>query len=392
MYLNSEQEKMLRGDYGWATAKAIELLVRIGEAVGAKDLIEVKHVHVSGVSYTNIGKYGLDLILDFYRNGGRSRVFTTINPGCVDYSGLSGNIIDNSFIDSQREIDSALIGMGFKPTYTCIPYYYRFPLPAEHLAWGESSAVIFANSIYGAFTNREAGPVALASSITGYTYNSGLHLLENRVAKVHVKVPKYLLSNPPGAIGLWLGEHVKEPPYLEGLAGDLSEIKLLLSSMAASGNHALAVLSEVTPHNTYRLEIEEKVEVDKFELEDYTGEHVSRGERVLGYIGCPHLHPWELLNILRHVRKCRGVKRGELLITIPPEYLLRLRSAVYALKALGVNVATGTCPIVSRLSSKFDIVLTNSGKAAFYLKRIHGIKVGLAKTEEVIRHVCRASN
>lgn len=392
MNLNSEQERMLRGDYGWATAKAIELLVRVGEAIGATDLIEISHAHVSGVSYTNIGDYGLDLIWDFYRNGGKSRVFTTINPGCIDYSGLSSDIIDNSFASKQKEIDNALIGMGFRPVYTCLPYYYRPPVAGEHLAWGESSAVIFANSIFGAFTNREGGPIALAASITGYIYNSGVHLPENRVAKVSVIVPKCMLNMPQGAIGLWIGEHVKEPPHLSGISDDLSSIKILLSSMAASGNHAFAVLDKITPQNAYRAEVEEKVELDKYDIEDYIGDDIWRGDSLLGYLGCPHLHPFELLNVLRLVRKYCNTKRGTLLISVPPEYLTKFRAIMYELLALGVKITTGTCPVVSRLKRKFDAIVTNSGKAAFYIRKIHKMRVRLANTEEVVKCVCRGTS
>lgn len=388
MYLSAEQEKMLRGDYGWPVAKAMELVVRVGEAVGAQELVEVKHVHVSGVSYTNIGKYGLEFILEFYRRGGRARVYTTINPGCLDYSGLS-TVVDNEHEEMQRLIDNALVGMGFKPIYTCIPHYYRPPSPGEHLAWGESSAVIYANSVYGAYTNREGGPLALAASITGYTYKAGLHLEVNRVAKVRVNVSPRVLSMPVGALGLWLGEYIREVPLLPGLRGlGVSELKSLLASTAASGNHGLVVLEGVTPPGTYGVELEDRVEVEEKAVEEYLGDEVSRGEEVLGYIGCPHLHPEELLSVTRLLRKYGRVKRGRLLLTIPPEYVSKFRNLVYELKARGVDVASGTCPVVSRLRKRFDVVLTNSGKASFYLRRIRGVKVKLAKLDEVVKYVC----
>jgi predicted aconitase len=388
MYLTREQERMLNGEYGWAAAKALELIVKVGEVLGAEELVEIKHAHVSGVSYSNIGKYGLEFILDFYRRGGRARVYTTINPGCVDYSGLS-SIIDNVYRDAQSAIDEALIGMGFKPVFTCIPHYYRPPSPGEHLAWGESSAVIFANSIFGAYTNREGGPVALAASITGYTYKAGLHLVENRVGRVIVEVSATAREAPIGALGLWIGENVKATPILRGLERlGLEELKSLLASMAASGSHALAVIEGVTPTGTHRVEVVDKVFVERGDLEDYLGDDIAPSETVLGYIGCPHLHPQELLYILRLVRKYGRVKRGRLLVTIPPEYVEKFRPLIYELKARGVDIAAGTCPVVSVIRREFDAVLTNSGKSAFYLKKIHGVKVRLERLENVIRYVC----
>lgn len=387
MYLTKEQEKILRGEYGWAAAKALELIIRVGDALGAEELVEIKHAHVSGVSYSNVGRYGLEFVLDFYEKGGRAKVYTTINPGCIDYSGLS-RIIDNRYAEEQRKIDEALIGMGFKPVFTCIPYYYRPPTIGEHLAWGESSAVIYANSFFGAYTNREGGPIALAASIVGYTYKAGLHLDANRVAKVKVEVPVQLLHLPAGALGLCIGEFINEAPYVTGFEKvDIGEVKALLASMASAGSHAFAVLEGITPRNTYSLELEDKITVEKDVLEKYLGDDVSGRDEVLGYIGCPHTHPAELLAVVRLLRKYSCPKKGKLLVTIPREYMFKFRSIVYELKARGVDVATGTCPVVSRLRDKFDVVVTNSGKAAFYIKRVHGIKVRLAKLEEVVRYV-----
>lgn len=388
MYLTKEQERMLQGDYGWATAKALELIIRVGEAVGATELVKIKHAHVSGVSYVNIGEYGLRFLLDFYEKGGRARVYTTVNPGCLDYSGLS-KIMDESFADKQRAIDQALLGMGFKPVYTCIPYYHRPPSIAEHLAWGESSAVIYANSIFGAYTNREGGPIALAASITGYTYKAGLHLNSNRVARVEVKIPAHLRDVPPGAIGLWIGDYVKETPYITGIRyPEIGDVKSLLASIAASGNHALAVINGVTPSGTFSVELEDKIVVDKSSLDKYLGDDISSGDKVLGYIGCPHLHPAELLKVASLLRKYGSPKKGKMLVTVPLEYVTTLRDVLYELRARGVEIAAGTCPIVSRFKEKFDAVITNSGKALFYIKKIHSIKVKIMNTEEIIKYVC----
>lgn len=388
MHLTKEQERMLKGEYGWAVAKALELIIRVGEAVGATELVEVKHAHVSGISYINVGEHGLRFLLDFYEGGGRARVYTTVNPGCLDYSGLS-NIVDKSFADRQHVIDQALLGMGFKPVYTCIPYYHRPPSIAEHLAWGESSAVIYANSIFGAYTNREGGPIALAASITGYTYKAGMHLNSNRVARVEVKIPAQLRDVPPGAIGLWIGDYVKETPYITGTRYlEIGDMKSLLASIAASGNHALAVIDGVTPSGTYSVELEDRAVVDRSSLDKYLGDDVSSSDRVLGYIGCPHSHPAELLKVANLLRKYGSPRKGKILVTVPLEYVTRFRDILYELRVRGVEIAAGTCPIVSRFKERFDSVITNSGKALFYIKKIHGIRVKIASTEEIVKHVC----
>jgi predicted aconitase len=386
MHLTREQEKMLQGEYGWATAKAMEIIIKVGEAMGAEELVEIVHAHISGISYSTIGKYGAEFIRDIVLRGGKVRVFTTINPGCIDYSGLS-HVIDNSLIEYQRLIDEPLREAGVKPVYTCIPYFYRAPLPGEHLAWGESSAVIFANSIYGGFTNREGGPVALAAALTGYTYKAGLQLLENRVGVIEVKVNARTLSMPIGALGLWMGECVKATPFIRGLRNtQLDYLKNMLASAAASGNHALVIVDGFTPRDTFRLELTERIEPEVEVLEDYLGDECT-GSRVLGYLGCPHTSPWELLLITRFVKRYGKPKRGKLLVTIPAEFTRIYRDLVLELKAMGVDIASGTCPVVSQFKEKFDCVLTNSGKALFYLRRIHRVRVKLASVREIVKHL-----
>ncbi|MEM4440340.1 MAG: aconitase X catalytic domain-containing protein [Desulfurococcaceae archaeon] len=392
MHLTSEQEKMLRGEYGWAVAKAMEIIVKVGEAIGAESLVEIKHAHVSGISFSNIGKYGLEFIEAFSSTGGRARVFTTVNPGCIDYSGYS-SIIDNVYEKEQYLIDKALVEMRFKPVFTCIPYYYRPPAVNEHLAWGESSAVIFANSIYGARTNREGGPLALASALTGYTYNAGLHLNENRVAKIHLKVHLEITARYYGALGLWIGENVKESPLKLSIdnmnLSKIYEIKNLLASAAATGNHALIVVENLTPKGTYSEDLQDRVEVASSDVEKYLANPPkTRSGFVLGYIGCPHVHPKELLDVVRLLNKYGPVRKGKLLITVPREFANKYWYLVRKAKALGADVAAGTCPVVSKLRGIFDYVLTNSGKAYFYLRRIHGLKVGIASTEEIVKYVC----
>lgn len=387
MWLTREQEALLRGDYGLAVAKAMEIIVKVGEALGATRLVEVKHAHVSGVSYSNIGEYGLEFIRDFFAMGGRARVYTTINPGCLDYSGYS-TIISSVYAEKQRHIDGYLVGMGFKPVFTCIPYYHRAPIAGEHLAWGESSAVIFANSIYGAMTNREGGPIALAAALTGYTYYAGMHEKSNRVARIQVNIPVIKEGKSYGPAGLWIGENIKDVPLLK-FAGkpSLWDIKILLASMAAAGSHALAVIPGVTPEDSSSVEIEDKVWIEESDLEKYEGDQPAPGDQVLAYIGCPHLHLWEVRLIEELVSKMGRPRRGKILVTIPFEYSQKYPQLIQRLIAHGVDVAAGTCPVVSKLAERFDIVVTNSGKAAFYLGKMHGLKVSIRNLSEVVKSV-----
>jgi len=387
MYLTREQERMLNGEYGWIYAKALEIIVKVGEILGAEKLIEIKHAHVSGISYSNIGEPGLEFIRDFYMSGARARVYTTINPGCIDVS-FTSRIIDDRFKDKQLMINNYLEGLGFKPTYTCIPYIHRPPVIDEHLAWGESSAVIYANSILGARTNREGGPLALASALTGYTYYYGLHIPGNRRVKSIIDI-KGIEPDLYGGVGLWIGENIKNIPMIINATRDISNLKILLASAAASGDHGLIVVDGVTPVKTFMIDDRvEKITVDVKDIEEYVVLRDDIEGSILGYIGCPHLDPFEFEALYKMIVERGVLKNGnKLMISIPAIYSRIYGFEIEHLRRLGVEVLIGTCPIVSILSERYDYVLTNSGKACFYLKRQHGFQVYIASLKYIIDKV-----
>jgi len=148
VYLTKEEERMLNGEYGEAERLAIRTIVKVGEALDAKKLIKVKHVHVSGISYHNIGDAGLEFIRDLARGKAKVKVLSTINPLAFDLD-LKASSLDLKFVEKQLEIISYLLNMGFTPSFTCTPYVIRRPKLGEHLAWAESSAVAYANTVFG---------------------------------------------------------------------------------------------------------------------------------------------------------------------------------------------------------------------------------------------------
>ncbi len=107
MHLSPVEEKMLSGEYGEAVALAMRILVKVGETLGADRLIPVRHVHISGVSYSNIGDPGLEFIRSLMGRGAKTRVYTTVNPGCADLGG-SSHIIDQGLLPMQRAINRVL--------------------------------------------------------------------------------------------------------------------------------------------------------------------------------------------------------------------------------------------------------------------------------------------
>src|SRR4030042_3319547 len=180
MNLNKQEQHMLDGEEGYAVRKSMEILVALGDIYGAENLIPVGSVQVAGVSYHNLGDAGLEF-LDALAKDGKVKVLTTLNPAGMDLENWQQLGISPEFAEKQNLVIDAFTRMGILVSCTCTPYLIgNLPLYGEHVAWSESSAVTFANSVLGAKTNREGGPSALAAALVGKTPNYGLHLTPNR--------------------------------------------------------------------------------------------------------------------------------------------------------------------------------------------------------------------
>jgi len=377
--LTREEEAMLRGDKGEGVAKAMKIVVKVGEVLGAARLVPITHAHASGVSYATIGRPGLHWLESLASGGARASVYATINPIGFD---LESNIIkvDSDFVKGQIKILDAFRKMGFETSLTCTPYYLRRPKPMERLAWGESSAVMYANSVLGAFTNREGGPLAVASAITGRTYEAGLQLLENR-ATTHIVEIDFEPSDPAewSAVGYVLGEKVeKGVPRLPNAKTKLENLKYMLAASAASGGLAMAVVEGVTPEGTYLRGSEEKVSIERKDVDGLFG---SVDDADVVFHGCPHVSESELEalnNMIKHKL------RRDLWIAVAPELYKKNRDLVKALARKGVRFVRGTCAVVAPLEkSGVKRIATTSAKTYFYLKK-KGFDVWLVRLKEVV--------
>jgi predicted aconitase len=176
MYLTKNEERMLDGKEGYAVKKSMEILVALGNIYGAEKLIEVGSVQVAGVSYHNLGDAGLEFLNELAKDG-KVRVLTTLNPAGMDLENWRNLGIDEEFARKQNMVIEAFSKMGIIISCTCTPYLIgNLPRYGEHIAWSESSAVTFANSVIGAKTNREGGPSALAAAFVGKTPCYGLRI------------------------------------------------------------------------------------------------------------------------------------------------------------------------------------------------------------------------
>ena len=167
MHLTAEEQKMLDGAYGETVRRSMKVLVALGDIYGADHMIEIKNVHSPGVSYRVAGDAGLGYVEDASRDA-HFQVPLTLNTIGIDAEDWKKIGFPEDFSCKQLELSAAYEKMGAIPTNSCTPYLNgNLPMFGEHVAWGESSAVAFVNSVIGARTNREGGPTALAAAITG---------------------------------------------------------------------------------------------------------------------------------------------------------------------------------------------------------------------------------
>ncbi len=397
MYLTENQEQLLAGEKGYAIAKMMNLIVKIGEVNNADKLIQIESAQIAGVSYHTVG----DPIFSFFELLSNDNVKVSVpswlNPAGMDRSRWKEMGVKTSFAEKQFEIIRYYEEMGINVTLTCTPYLIGFaPSYGAHLAWSESSAVTMANSFFGARTNREGGPSSLASAITGFTANYGMHKEGNRVPKtfVEVKAETKTLADF-SALGFWYGETFGDtvPLFSKLKSFSIEEAKMLSSAIAASGSVPLFHVEAKTPEieSTNLDEIESRIEYTEKD-KDRVFKHFNqiKEDVDLVAIGCPHTSLIDLQLINEFTQKTKIKPSIEVWI-FTSKFISqdeRASRLIHKLEEKGIKVFTDTCMVVSpAISDKFVNIMTNSAKAAYYLTRDGSINVNLLSLSEIMESI-----
>jgi predicted aconitase len=366
MYLDPSDERILAGEEGETKQKMLELLVALGKVFGAEKLVPIRSAQVSGASYKTIGEYGLDWLSSL---DAKAVVPAVLNPIGMPRGRWEEMGVGREFAEKQNAVVAAYERLGIGLECTCTPYYLRETSYGDHLAWSESSAVSYANSVIGARTNREGGPGALAAALIGKTPCYGFHLAENRKPQVVIRVQAdtrdWSIAHF-GALGYHTGKLVgNRIPFFSGLeAADRDQLKGLGAAMAATGAVALYHVEGVTPEAV-------KVPFDFSGLEVITVE-TEEIERLFKQmpvdavaVGCPHCSPEELGEIAR-------LLKGKLVMK--PFYVFasqgvidKNQRTVDAIEKSGARVFADTCMVVSPVMEQYSAIMVNSGKALAYV-------------------------
>ena len=389
MQLSKDEQKMYYGEMGEATRLSMEILVALGKIYGAKRMIPITSAQISGVSYKTIGDAGLDYLKQMVADGAKVRVRSLLNPAGMDRAQWKEMKIPEQFAKKQIEILDAYASMGIEMTCTCTPYLVGLrPKLGEHIAWSESSAVSFANSVLGARTNREGGPSALASAICGVTPEYGFHLEENRISNLVVEVEAELkTASDFGAMGNFIGKIAKDRnPAFIGIKGNPGEDKLkaLGAAMAASGSVGLFFAKGITPEYSVS-EKPEKITFTQKDLKETREKLTSFEKPGLITFGCPHASISEIREVAELVNgktlKCDVwvcTARATKSLSDQLGYTKTIESA-------GGRVVADTCMVVCPLEEMgYKVTGCSSGKAAVYLSSLCKQKVVFGSPEEIL--------
>jgi predicted aconitase len=389
MQLTKEEQAMLDGAEGYAVRKSMEILVALGDIYGAKSLIKVGSVQVAGVSYHNLGDAGLEFLNELATDG-KVRVLTTLNPAGMDLENWRQLGISPEFAEKQNLVIEAFKKMGILISCTCTPYLIgNLPLYGEHIAWSESSAVTFANSVLGARTNREGGPSALAAAFVGKTPNYGLHLDENRVPDVHVQVNTELTKlSDWGALGYAVGKKAENKiPYITGIkTAELDELKSFCASVVTYGAKPLFYIKSITPGADLQAQPKETVVIDQSDIKnayDNINDDVSDIELVC--VGCPHCSIKEISEIATLLEGKQVAEGTEFWVATSrtAKQLSDKRGYTQIIEAAGAKFACDTCMAVAPLKGRFKSLATTSAKGCFY-SRQNNMKTKMGSIQECV--------
>lgn len=394
LHLTSSDRSLLDGAHGPAAGMAMRILVGTAEMLGADKLIDIASVHVDGCLYH--GDSGTLFAEKLVSEGGAVRVPTTLNVGALDLVHADRVKLAPARYDMARRMMAAYQKLGCQPSWTCAPYQAGHrPAFGQDVAWGESNAIAFCNSVLGARTDRYGDFLDICAALTGRAPHTGFHRPENRRARIVVDA-----SGLPGALtaedsfypvlGTWLGATCGATvAVIDGLPGPVSEdrLKAVGAAGASAGAVGLFHIVGVTPEApTLAAALaghapEQTIRLTPAMLRG-ARDRLSTGATVAGQkidavaIGSPHLSEAEF-DALRQLLVGRRVA--------VPFYACTGRHAMAAIEqsgaraaldAAGIIVIADTCVVVTPIMKPGGgLLMTNSGKFAHYAPRTIGYDV-----------------
>ncbi len=403
MQLNDEESAIADGAQGKAARVALEQQIAVGNFFEAETFVPVSNVHIMG-DYEVMGEAGYDHLRNLYELGGRVRIPTTRNAQPVEWEFAKRLRQSDAFVEHERPVRTILGKLGVSLVDTCINYQSIYtPRMNEHVAWGDTGTVAYANAVLGARTNYESGPAAIAAAITGRTPAYGFHLDSPRRASARFRVESPLADVADyGALGALAGERVRgywSVPYfdLPQASPGSDDLKHLGASLASLGSLAMYHVGGVTPEapdfaaaNRGR-KIDADVTVSRADIEAiYERTTPSDAACNLVVFTAPQLSLFELERIAMLFRGRRVHADSTVIITTNAMTRAAAHGtgALDALNETGALVLQGVCwyimdPADMRKQFGWTRVCTNSAKLMNIIKA-HGYEPILRRTADCV--------
>jgi len=401
--LTPEEQSILGGGRGAAAKRALEYQIEVGRFWGAKRFVPVTNVHMMG-DIEVMGDAGLEFLRNEVKQFARCAVPTTTNARCMDFAHCERMGQDAGEAVKEREIIATLRRMDVVTTDTCINYQTVYqPHLGEHVAWGDTGTVIYANSVFGARSNFEAGPAALAAALTGRTPEYGFHLDEHRKGTFSVELKSELNDLADwGAVGKLVGESHQNyyaVPVFHGYrrTPTADELKHLGAALASYGSMGMFHFVGVTPEAPSTANLpSEKMAVSDSDLElVYRNYKLGDGDARLVVFSGPQQSLFEM-KYLASLFKDRKVKAGSTcIVTTNSAILQQSRDLDYAktLEDAGVTILEGVCfYILQNLSpmrekNRWTNMVSNSAKIVNIIGA-HRFNTILRRTSDCVEVAC----
>lgn len=400
--LQDRDRRLLRGEEGAARRIALEIVVEMAEALGAPGLIDVESAHVDACMHN--GQAGLDFAESLVSNGGRVSVPTTLNAGRLDLLHPELRLGDPTFLRDARRQMEAYVAMGCQPTFTCAPYLLPVrPAFGSHVAWAELNAIVFANSVLGARTDRYGDFFDICAALTGRVPLFGLHITENRRARAVFRLPglrPQLLAEDSlfQVLGYLLGDLTGVlVPALIGLPATTTEdqLRALGAAAASSGSvalfHAVGLTPEAPDLDAALQGVPPVCETDIM-LRDLVAArdelNTSAGGPLSAVcVGAPHFSLAEF-GALRSLLRGRPINSSVRFYASTGRHTMaevRERGWLDELESVGVRITTDTCTYFDpAIDLGTGVVMTNSAKWAHYAPSGLGIQVAFGSLGECV--------
>jgi len=406
--LTDEERAILGGERGPAARRALEYQVKVGDFWGAKRFVPVTNVHMMG-DIEVMGDGGLQWLKDTAALGARCAVGTTTNARCVDFAHCERLGQDAGEVAKERELIACLRRMDVVTTDTCINYQTVYqPHMGEHVAWGDTGTVIYANSVFGARSNFESGPAALAAALTGRTPEYGFHLDEHRRGGFTVELRARLDDLADwGAVGKLVGEphqSYTSVPVFHGFhrTPTADELKHLGAALASYGSMGMFHFVGATPEApTIEAALGKRAPAERLAVTDadlervYAGYALGDGDARLVVFSGPQQSLLEMKQ-LAALFDGRKVKAGSsCFVTTSGGVLAQARALGYAkaLEDAGVTLLEGVCFYIlqnlspMRVAHKWTNMVSNSAKIVNIIGA-HRFNTLLRRTRDCVDIAC----